>query len=75
MLDRSVRPGISEQVVIDDNSVREIGDYWVFPYNTREYLSSGSISHALTGNGPIIVSKSDGSSRFARSGIPVEDQL
>jgi hypothetical protein len=40
---------------IDEN---DIG--WVFSYNTRAYAETGNFIHALGGNAPIIVARSDG---------------
>jgi hypothetical protein len=33
---------------------------WVFCYNTKEYMDSRNISHALAGNAPLIFDRRDG---------------
>lgn len=30
---------------------------WIFIYNTSAYLGSGNISHALAGNGPLLIDR------------------
>ena len=48
---------------------------WLFYYQSQEYLRSGSISSALAGNGPILVSKHDGSYVRVGTGAPLEESL
>jgi hypothetical protein len=33
---------------------------WAFCYNNKKYIESGKVSHALAGNGPIIICKRTG---------------
>jgi hypothetical protein len=43
---------------------------WVFFYNTKRFVETGLNQHRLTGNGPIIVNKHDGSIQCHGSSIP-----
>ena len=64
-----------EEVMIQTANTRETERSWVYFYNTRVFLETGSYSHALLGNAPMVVDKADGTVRFGRTDIPVEDQL
>ena len=75
LLDAEVRPWLDDDVVIDSAATVHTDTYWVFFYNTRAYLETKSIIHALAGNGPIIVSVNDGRTRLAGSATPWEDQV
>jgi hypothetical protein len=48
---------------------------WIFFYTSREYLETREISAMVTGNGPIIVEKSDGSITQLGTARPFEDYL
>ncbi len=72
MLDQTVRTEIADIVI---NKTLETDSCWVFFYNTRAYIETGSISHALAGNAPVFVLKDDPSAWFGRTDIPLEDQL
>lgn len=55
------------------------GDYeyptcWMFGYNTAEHLASGDSTHALAGNGPIIVNRRTGLVRSGVSRLALEEQ-
>ena len=70
-----LRRDAGEEVMIKTAVTRETERSWVYFYNTRVFLETGSFSHALVGNGPIVVDKSDGTVRWGRTDIPIEDQL
>ena len=72
MLDQTVRTEIADIVI---NKTLETDSCWVFFYNTRAYIETGSMSHALAGNAPVFVLKDDPSAWFGRTDIPLEDQL
>lgn len=74
LLDQTVRTEIAD-VVINEEETKETDTCWVFFYNTRAYIETGSMSHALAGNAPLFVLKDDPSVWFGRTDIPVEDQL
>jgi hypothetical protein len=63
------------ELAIDDESSYEEPWCWVFAFNSRAFLETGSISHALTGNGPIVVEKEGGAVHILVSAFPIEDQL
>jgi hypothetical protein len=53
----------------------EFGSGWVFFYDSRRYIESGSISDALAGNAPLIVSKGDGSVHVTGTAHPIEHYI
>jgi hypothetical protein len=67
-----VEPAVGEEVV--STVVREFPTCWVVGYNTRAYVETQAISHALAG-GPIIVNRETGSLRIGSSAVPAEEQL
>lgn len=73
-LDRSVRRTVHD-VVIAESATHEIGDYWVFFYDTREHIETGALEQAMVGNVPLLVNKTTGRVRFARPVVPIADQL
>ena len=62
-------------LAIDESATREEPWCWVFFYNSAVYLQTGSFSHALTGNGPIVVEKESGTIHELGSAAPIDDQL
>jgi hypothetical protein len=60
------------ELSIVDDATFEFGSGWVFFYDSRRHLESGSISDALAGNAPLIVSKRDGSVHVAGTAHPIE---
>lgn len=73
LLDREVRPALDEEIAL--TAVREFPTCWVAGYNTRAYLETGSVVHALAGGGPIIINRRTGRARLGTSALPAEDQL
>jgi hypothetical protein len=71
-LDREIRPKVDQEIVLTE--VREFPTCWVAGYNTRAYLETGSVSHALAG-GPIIINRRTGNARIGTSAVRAEDQL
>jgi hypothetical protein len=51
----------NQESALDPKVCYETGHCFVFGWNSREYLRTGSPEHMLFGNSPIIVSKHDGS--------------
>lgn len=75
LLDETVRRSLVEEVVVDDRATVRTESHWVFFYNTKAYLETRSFVHALAGNGPVVVSAVDGTTRFASSAVPWQEQL
>lgn len=48
---------------------------WAFSYDSKLYVETGSLSHALAGNGPVIIPKNGRSHWIASTAIPLEEQL
>ena len=65
----------SVDLAVDYKATREEPWCWVFFYNSAVYLETGSFSHALTGNGPIVVEKEKGVIHELVSSTTVEQQL
>lgn len=73
MLDQHVRPLIREPVIT--TTVRLFPTCWVVGFNTRAYVETGAINHALAGGGPIIVNRRTGVARIGTSTKRIEEQL
>ncbi len=59
-LGQYLRTGDDEVVVVEPRTIeRDFG--WVFSYESRKALETNDIRYALSGNGPIIVDRYDGS--------------
>ncbi|MFN2555886.1 MAG: YrhB domain-containing protein [Nitriliruptorales bacterium] len=54
-----------EELLIDESQTRETGHSWIFYYNTRTFLETRELRHALAGNAPVIVDKDTGETYFA----------
>ena len=74
-LDADVRPWIAEEVILLTSEIVHEATFWVFFYNTRAFIETKSLSHALVGNGPIVVSAHDGSLRELGTATPWEEQI
>lgn len=48
---------------------------WAFSYNSREYVETGELRHALAGNGALVVPKSGEDPWFAWSGADTASQI
>ncbi|MGH3272448.1 MAG: YrhB domain-containing protein [Trebonia sp.] len=68
-----VEPSIGEELATTD--AWEYPTCWVVGYNTRAYLETGSISHALAGGGPLIINRATGRVRMGTWSAAIEDQL
>ena len=66
------RQANSELVIVD---VREFPVGWVFFYDSKIHQETRSISHALAGNAPILVDRSDGSLHPTGTGRPIEEYI
>ncbi len=72
-LDEHVRPGVAEEVVL--TTLFEYPDHWVASYDTKAYSETRSVSHALAGNGPIIIDSHTRAAQIGESSRPVEVQV
>jgi hypothetical protein len=75
LLDRDVRPGHADDVVIVDEHTQESATTWAFVYNSRTYVESGSVLDMIVGNAPVLVDKSTGRTRIGRSDLSVAEQI
>lgn len=46
-----------------------------YTYQTSDFVATGDFTHALAGNGPILVSKLTGAVEVAGTALPVEDYI
>lgn len=46
-----------------------------YTYQTSEFVATGDFTHALAGNGPILVSKVTGAVEVAGAALPVEHYI
>ncbi|MFJ6167338.1 YrhB domain-containing protein [Micromonospora orduensis] len=63
-LDEEVRGRFNFPIVIVESAVREVGDFWVFPYNGKAYVELGDWQQAMAGNVPVVVNKITGDVGF-----------
>ncbi len=64
-----------DAAVIVESATLERAFGWVFFYQSREYLRSGSFSHALAGNAPLIVDRLTGDIVATGTRHPIEQYL
>jgi hypothetical protein len=64
-----------DAAVIVESATIERAFGWVFFYQSREYLKSGSIRHALAGNAPLIVDRLTGDIVATGTTHPIEHYL
>ena len=50
-----------DRLVIGDELTQEKPYGWIFSYQSARFLESGDLTHALAGNGPVVILKADGS--------------
>ena len=61
-------------IILDDYTIEK--DYgWIFSYNSRRYVEEGALSHALAGNGPIVVMRQDGAIHELSGALPLEQAI
>ena len=57
------------------SGVEEYDSAWAFSYNTREYVETQEVRHALAGNGALVIPKSGAEPWFAWSGADTASQV
>ena len=63
-LDENVRERFDFEVVVVDVSIKDVGNFWIFPYNGRAYVDQNDFREAMAGNVPIVVDKETGRASF-----------
>lgn len=53
----------------------ETAETLAYTYQTLDYVATGDATHALAGNGPILVSKLTGTVEVVGTALPVEDYI
>lgn len=48
---------------------------WIFFYDSKRHIETGDIRHALAGNAPIVVTKTDGRIHETGTAYPLEHYL
>jgi hypothetical protein len=68
-----IQPGIPQELVVTD--ISPFDHCWVITFNSRRFVDTNEIRHALAGNGPLIVNRRTGTVRQGVASLPVETQL
>lgn len=58
-------------LLVEETIEKEFG--WVFFYNSRKFVETGSFQHMLAGNAPFVVDALDGSVVFADTANPIDE--
>ena len=67
-------PDKPEMIILDEYTTEE--EYgWVFYWTSRPWHETGDFRHAIAGNGPIIISREDGSLYPCGTSPPLEDRI
>lgn len=75
LLTDTIQPKVAEPLKLAIDATQETPEYYVFFYNTVQFLETKDFSHALAGNGPIAVSRENGAVSRLKSSLPWEEQL
>jgi len=60
-------------LLVEETIERNFG--WVFFYDSKRHIETGDIRHALAGNAPIVVTKTDGRIHETGTAYPLEHYL
>jgi hypothetical protein len=55
--------------------IQERDAYWLLHYDSAAHVASGNFKDAIAGNGPLLVSKSNGAVVAAGSAAPLADRI
>lgn len=66
---------INDSIVILDSDTIEADDYYVFFYQSNEFLQTNNFSSMLAGNAPVIVNKVTGERFVTGTAYPVEHYI
>ena len=66
---------LNVELAIDEGATRTETWSWVFFYNSATYLKTGAFSHALAGNGPLVVERGSGEIHQLTTARPLAEQL
>jgi len=58
---------IDAEIAVVEGHVTDLGNAWRIPYNSRIFLETKAVSHALVGNRPVLVDKRSGEPTFEGS--------
>ena len=64
--------GAEPEIAVVEGEPVETVHAWIFFYNAKRYLETGEFSHALAGNGPILVNKSTSAIEMFGTAVPFE---
>ncbi len=67
-------PDRPQHVIVDEHTIERPWG-WVFFYNDRRYLETGSSKYVLFGNAPYIVNRFTGEVKVTGTAYPIEDYL
>lgn len=60
------------EIVLLENETIEKECYWIFFYNSKEYIETGNFSYCLAGNSPLIIDKFFGGVHQTGTAYPLE---
>lgn len=63
--------GALDYRILDDQTL-EIDFGWIFFYQSKRFLETRDLGHAIAGNAPVIVDRRDGSVHSTGTAYPVE---
>lgn len=66
---------IGLDLMLANNYTKDNGDFYVFIYNTKEFIETGNISSALTGNSPLFIDKNSGKIYESGTAYPLEHYI
>jgi hypothetical protein len=63
-----------ELMLIEESTMeRDFG--WVFFYDSKDHIETGDFSHAIAGNVPIVLTRSDGALHETGTSLPLDSYL
>ena len=70
---------LAERMKIDlaiaEEATRSEDWCWIFFYDSRAHIETGSFRHALAGNGPFVVVRATGALHELNTARPIDEQL
>jgi hypothetical protein len=64
-----------DAAVVQWDATTEFNFGWVFYWNSRRFLETGDVRHALEGNTPFLVDRRDGAVRPLGTGFPLHQTI
>jgi hypothetical protein len=65
----------TDSLIIIDNEIIEKEYAWIFPYTSKKFYETKDFMHAIGGNGPLFISKTDGKVSRYRTGLNIDGMI